>query len=270
MNNPFNPCNRQVRQLRQSFSAGRHGFTLIELLVVISIISILIALLLPALGKARQLTRDTQCLVNLKQIGLADYTYAMDYKLYFVPAQEAKYAKDAPSRLIQMKYLQGSIPREVIWTNGGASTLKTHIFCPDIVLNRPNTNPYQSNSNWSAYAGNAAMRGVLNNSNQWVVQSTGPKIFETYDRVPSPSEMLLDADAESSMYATNNTIGLTFAAPRKLFNAESGGSVLRLGGIVNTATWGYVGYFHQGKPRGLFVDGHAEGKAVKAWRMVSP
>ncbi|MCZ7623964.1 MAG: type II secretion system GspH family protein [Candidatus Kuenenia sp.] len=47
---------------------GISGFTLIELLVVIAIIGILVSILLPVLGKARESARRTQCASNLKHI----------------------------------------------------------------------------------------------------------------------------------------------------------------------------------------------------------
>ncbi len=65
---------------------SRLGFTLIEILIVIAIIAILIGILLPAIGNARKIAQKTKCMSNVRQIALASFVYAQDYKDQLWPA----------------------------------------------------------------------------------------------------------------------------------------------------------------------------------------
>ncbi len=110
----------------------RRGFTLVELLVVIAIIAVLIAMLLPALRRVREQAVLTQCMSNLRQMGLMLHTYASDqgdYPYYNYPGAPA------PAERIDAGYNPGdSFSRA--WNPWWAGQVTRHEFLPMLVRQR--------------------------------------------------------------------------------------------------------------------------------------
>ena len=132
-----------------------NGFTLIELLVVISIIALLVAILMPALGKARQQARATVCGSNLKQWGLLFTYYTEDNHGRFMVAKQSN-EPGAGTWLLPMMTYYGKngkeirlCPEAMLTEEQGATRLARQAWSLNswIPNEPPHTNSYGIN-NW--------------------------------------------------------------------------------------------------------------------------
>ena len=126
------------------------GFTLLEILTVVAVISILVSLLLPAMSMSRRRVMQVQCQNNLKQIGYAAKTYALDYKSHY--PNDGISGKTSLELLTENKYLEN---RGVLYCpsgNGDSSGVTDFYFAYFLTESSPDSSPLAVDDSANHYA----------------------------------------------------------------------------------------------------------------------
>ncbi len=147
---PQQPTRKQTRRTKL-------GFTLIELLVVIAIIALLGAILFPVFAKAREKARQTACLNNCRQMGLATMQYVQDYDEMLPIHKDAPYFLSPTALPNWGKAIYPYVQNIGVY------------LCPSVIVPPNNKNPATN------YMGNGA-----------VLTATGMALA----RIPNPSDIV--------------------------------------------------------------------------------
>lgn len=229
------------------------GFTLIELLVVISIIALLIAILLPALGKARHAAQVMQCLSNMRQMEIGHQSYTIDHKGELIQANLAHGGGTHGSH--DPWYLTLAVEYGVDVT--ARSPLDESPHWGPAPSGDPIIGADPSQRRLTSYGINNFLDSILVPYGPWGAGSTGGHY--TMDNLPSPSatgHFLMMAYTGSFAGADHPHIenwvatslphlianAPTAASAQVQINAADGGTTV---GFASKANWG-------------FMDGHAE------------
>jgi prepilin-type N-terminal cleavage/methylation domain-containing protein/prepilin-type processing-associated H-X9-DG protein len=268
----------------------RRAFTLVELLVVISIIALLVALLLPALGLAREAGRASVCASRMSQIGYALHHYATDHRdwipregminhnvgnnnwAYYYPWPRAlyKYVRRLPSAEWEILIPNG-LASSALWDHGNGMTLDPNRQERDKIYVYKNMPQYQCPSHpnplhYIHYINNGIMIDPNNREQIWprghFYEGRHPTAPITEFTLPSyqmyMSEFTDDRD-NSVWAATYQTYAYSPDHVYDVFveNHINGPDEGAFGNVTNVSRIFSQRHFARGA-NALFVDGHVE------------
>lgn len=221
----------------------KKGFTLIELLVVIAIIAILSGIIFPVFNAAREKTRTTVCLNNLKQIGMACIMYADDNNKYY------------PSSFVE---IQGE--GTVGWTHEKVlyyQYVKNQqiFFCPNSYNQCIIPEPYKSYNYLKSLNGNYT-------ANSQLMPSKNKGIKYTKIKVPSNIVLIYDGSyftMNGDMHWSNSYIKYGYFLPGSGKLMEN----ISADNLSDDQTDDLMNGRHNGGINLVYCDGHSEWKKTE-------
>ncbi|HEX4797382.1 MAG TPA: DUF1559 domain-containing protein [Humisphaera sp.] len=248
-----------VEKKRCKFFGAPRAFSLVELLVVIGIITLLIGILLPTLGKAREDAKRISCLSNLHQISIAAIHYASTSGTY--PASHYVVSNDSGTLTFDWDwcYLPGQQPKPgLLWL--GETQMPVN-RCPSWEgkqFNYPGA-PYCGYNYNVSYIGGEPQFGMPDDPGfiRCLPARAGG--------VSHPSQAAMFGDAENSVFWCNTYMRSPLPSPSELqwlsFGTSAGGFWAAYNdpaGGGSGRTNGAQGFRHRGSSNVCFADGHAE------------
>lgn len=218
---------------REERKVRPNGFTLIELMVVIAICSLLVAILLPALGNAREQARAMLCMSNQRQLGIVAHSYVSDYEMF--PASVDKVMREDSGQWkgrlayhagYAMSDLPGHAAYYLLHGNDPTGTIFSCPSAPDLVAARSSYRTERMaslNSNWGVVGGIHTGQGT------WVSRPASE--LDDGNRNKNPSQIAV----------------LTEGNP-----ATSGGL------FSNMTIFDRLGVYHNSRANVLYYDGRVE------------
>jgi prepilin-type N-terminal cleavage/methylation domain-containing protein/prepilin-type processing-associated H-X9-DG protein len=233
-----------------------NGFTLVEMLVVIGVIAILIALLMPALNKARASAIRLQCLSTLRQLQQMDQMYANENRGYFIPAVQNFGAEAWPTN-DYVRAFMGFKPQYP--TPFGFTEVSKNWICPlaafALLYSTPSTG-YQVGDAAMAYSYGVNYTDFYEPADPVLSKYFYPNHYASayqQSRIVNASEKLAWADSLSPDVREATSYGYA-------------GEYYPIAGVPNNIT----AYRHEGGVNVVFFDGHGEYMLRNAVQLLNP